>query len=441
MDPKTGKLMTHAPTTYKIPTANDCPPVFNVALFDNATSRTASTAARPSASRRCCCRSRCSSRSATRSRPSAIIASTRRCARRPRARRSSTRSTPCGEAAHGPRRRLAATRGWAAHRPPWWSRCRKRRLGPRGAGTRMLVSAAQATAPSAAATSMRRGRARARCSPTAAGAAANAIRSGPALGQCCGGVVHLAFALLDDSAIARWPQGAADAPADARRGPCGPRHRHAAGHAGRALRLDRRARHAFPPTTTLGTPWPDSIRRLVADGAEGEVAGAPAGAYFLVLTHDHALDLRIAEAALRRDDAGFVGVIGSKSKRERFRHRLAQRGMDDGARRPHAVPRGRAGHHGQAARDHRAGRGGAADAARDGPRRRAEPTAGVLPRRTTADHAALRVGDLRGVVQGHGLEHDRLLDISGRAPGSGRARRDDALVGQLRVVAQARSAP
>jgi xanthine dehydrogenase accessory factor len=35
------------------------------------------------------------------------------------------------------------------------------------------------------------------------------------------------------------------------------------------------------------------------------------------------------EAALRRDDAGFVGVIGSRSKRERFRHRLAQRGMSD----------------------------------------------------------------------------------------------------------------
>ena len=33
--PTTGRLMTHAPSTYKIPTANDCPPVFNVALFDN----------------------------------------------------------------------------------------------------------------------------------------------------------------------------------------------------------------------------------------------------------------------------------------------------------------------------------------------------------------------------------------------------------------------
>lgn len=30
-----GELMTHAPSTYKIPTVNDTPPEFNVRLFDN----------------------------------------------------------------------------------------------------------------------------------------------------------------------------------------------------------------------------------------------------------------------------------------------------------------------------------------------------------------------------------------------------------------------
>jgi xanthine dehydrogenase large subunit len=34
--PQSGLLMTHAPSTYKIPTANDCPPVFNVKLYDTA---------------------------------------------------------------------------------------------------------------------------------------------------------------------------------------------------------------------------------------------------------------------------------------------------------------------------------------------------------------------------------------------------------------------
>ena len=32
--PQSGLLLTHAPSTYKIPTANDCPTVFNVALFE-----------------------------------------------------------------------------------------------------------------------------------------------------------------------------------------------------------------------------------------------------------------------------------------------------------------------------------------------------------------------------------------------------------------------
>jgi xanthine dehydrogenase large subunit len=32
--PQTGMLSTHAPSTYKIPTANDCPPVFKVELYD-----------------------------------------------------------------------------------------------------------------------------------------------------------------------------------------------------------------------------------------------------------------------------------------------------------------------------------------------------------------------------------------------------------------------
>ena len=32
--PVSGKLTTHAPSTYKIPTANDCPPIFNVRLFE-----------------------------------------------------------------------------------------------------------------------------------------------------------------------------------------------------------------------------------------------------------------------------------------------------------------------------------------------------------------------------------------------------------------------
>ena len=46
---------------------------------------------------------------------------------------------------------------------------------------------------------------------------------------------------------------------------------------------------------------------------------APAGSAFVVLTHDHALDFLIVAEALKRDDAAYVGMIGSKTKKATFR--------------------------------------------------------------------------------------------------------------------------
>ena len=48
---------------------------------------------------------------------------------------------------------------------------------------------------------------------------------------------------------------------------------------------------------------------------------------YLVLTHSHDLDYEICRAILRRNDFVWVGLIGSKSKAARFRHRLAQQGI------------------------------------------------------------------------------------------------------------------
>ena len=58
------------------------------------------------------------------------------------------------------------------------------------------------------------------------------------------------------------------------------------------------------------------------------MATAPAGAFYLVLTHSHALDLALAQAILARGDFGWFGLIGSRTKRARFEHRLRERGHD-----------------------------------------------------------------------------------------------------------------
>ncbi|MEQ8286253.1 xanthine dehydrogenase accessory protein XdhC [Thalassospira sp.] len=64
-----------------------------------------------------------------------------------------------------------------------------------------------------------------------------------------------------------------------------------------------------------------------SDKPQDEVADIPAGAHVLILTHNHALDFDICRAALMRGDLGFVGMIGSQTKRARFVRRLSDRGL------------------------------------------------------------------------------------------------------------------
>lgn len=153
---------------------------------------------------------------------------------------------------------------------------------------------------------------------------------GPALGQCCGGAVTLAFARLDDAALARWPA-------------LQPRFRlqlHGAGHVGRAIArllatidcevdwVDERA-DQFAAALGDGLQLPPWIRPVCVDAVEAEVAQAAPGTFFLVLTHSHALDMQLAEAILQRGDFGWFGLIGSRTKRVRFERRLQERGIDE----------------------------------------------------------------------------------------------------------------
>ncbi len=154
---------------------------------------------------------------------------------------------------------------------------------------------------------------------------------GPALGQCCGGAVTLRFARLDAQALAAWPQPQ----------PLFHLQLYGAGHVGTAIArvlttLDVRVdwiderEDMFPREFidgSLGDDCAQRIRVTAVDAVEGEVATAPPGAFYLVLTHSHELDLRITEAILKRGDFGFLGLIGSKTKRARFEHRFEQKGI------------------------------------------------------------------------------------------------------------------
>lgn len=199
---------------------------------------------------------------------------------------------------------------------------------PRDAGTRMLVSAESCIGTIGGGHLELQAIATARAMLKDADLQPRQQRQalGPALGQCCGGVVVLRFEPLGTDATAGWV-----------RRPRFHLQLYGAGHVGRAIArllapldvmvdwIDERE-DEFPALID-GKPWPRHIRRVAVDAVEAEVARAPAGAHYLVLTHRHDLDERIAEAILQRGDFGYFGLIGSLTKRARFRHRFEQRGF------------------------------------------------------------------------------------------------------------------
>jgi xanthine dehydrogenase accessory factor len=72
---------------------------------------------------------------------------------------------------------------------------------------------------------------------------------------------------------------------------------------------------------------PDNVEVICTDTPEAEIEAANAGCFFLVMTHDHGLDQRLAEQILKRDDFAYFGLIGSKTKRRMFEKRMARRGI------------------------------------------------------------------------------------------------------------------
>ncbi len=140
---------------------------------------------------------------------------------------------------------------------------------------------------------------------------------GPEIGQCCGGraVVFLRVVLRADRErlIARLREAETRLPHV---------YLFGSGHVGKAL---ARALVALPLKVHVIDTRPDELHDLPA-GVEARavpmpeavVRNAPAGAAFVILTHDHALDFMIAAEALKRADSPYVGMVGSTTKRAKF---------------------------------------------------------------------------------------------------------------------------
>lgn len=144
------------------------------------------------------------------------------------------------------------------------------------------------------------------------------IPLGPEIGQCCGGRVSVGIRLVDGELREKLLR---DAEAEDARLP----HVYVfgGGHVGQAIAsaLSLLPVHTIVVETRADAleGMPSTVRVRLTPVPEEMVREAPSRSAFVVLTHDHALDFLIVKEALRRDDAAYVGMIGSKTKKATFR--------------------------------------------------------------------------------------------------------------------------
>lgn len=142
---------------------------------------------------------------------------------------------------------------------------------------------------------------------------------GPEIGQCCGGRVELTLLRMRKTdkkrAVEQVRGQEASFPHVYIMG---------AGHVGRALASQLQF---LPVRCILIDTRANELRRCDADVEtrlsaipEVDIHTAPSGSAFIVFTHDHALDFLLTSAALERNDAAYVGMIGSATKRNKFRN-------------------------------------------------------------------------------------------------------------------------
>ncbi|WP_460423540.1 xanthine dehydrogenase accessory protein XdhC [Pseudomonas sp. ZL2] len=135
---------------------------------------------------------------------------------------------------------------------------------------------------------------------------------GASLGQCCGGATVLLFE----------PMGQVQAQIAV----------FGAGHVGRALvpllaALPCKVRWIDSREQEFPESLPAGVSKIVSEEPVDEVDELPAGSYCIVMTHNHQLDLELTAAILKRNDFTWFGLIGSKTKRVKFEHRLRERGF------------------------------------------------------------------------------------------------------------------
>lgn len=135
---------------------------------------------------------------------------------------------------------------------------------------------------------------------------------GASLGQCCGGSAVVLFECFSTSKLNLDIYGA--------------------GHVAHALvqvlaHLPINIRWIDSRAELFPSELPTNTNKIIDEDPVEQVKQASANQAYLILTHNHQLDFELTQAILKREDALWLGVIGSKTKAKRFCHRLSHKGF------------------------------------------------------------------------------------------------------------------
>ena len=93
--------------------------------------------------------------------------------------------------------------------------------------------------------------------------------------------------------------------------------------------VDSREPQLTPPKSLNFSSSIFNLQSIRAPIPETALETLPPGSHLLVMTHDHAEDIAILDVALKREDLGFIGLIGSSAKWAHFQQELKKQGHDE----------------------------------------------------------------------------------------------------------------
>ena len=95
--------------------------------------------------------------------------------------------------------------------------------------------------------------------------------------------------------------------------------------------VDSRESHLAPPKSSNLQLATCNLQPIHTPIPETTLETLPPKTHLLVMTHDHAEDIAILDTALKREDLGFIGLIGSSAKWAHFQRELRKQGHTDEA--------------------------------------------------------------------------------------------------------------